>query len=431
MAVTVSIILPLYNSEDTLRRCVDSVLGQLYKDFELILVDDGSTDTSGAICDEYAKQDDRITVIHKENTGVSDSRNCALEEAKGQYVEFIDSDDWVTPECTDLMVRSLEDNDCDMVISDFYRVSGKRLSRKGNIEPGGKLDIEEFASFMMKAPADFYYGVLWNKLYKREIIEAHHLRMDRTIDWCEDFMFNLEYLLHVDQIYALRIPLYYYVKTKGSLSDPGMDLTKSIRMKSIVFEYYHNFYKSVFTEEDYEKNRLRVYRFLVDAARDGSVPPAVFPGSRKLGEERDSINEWAVSENGMLHDGYRDRKLLQYFLEPLEAKYDITVWDAKLLLCLSENPKYKNRKDLADISGIPRGQLTVSMQKLTVKEWIRTDTDGNIELTDDADQVLMDLIEAETDCERTKFAGFDREEIAEYVKLSSKIRDNIHEVLVR
>lgn len=91
-------------------------------------------------------------------------------------------------------------------------------------------------------------------------------------------------------MYALRVPVYYYVKTKGSLVSQGLSLTKTIKMKRMVFEYYHDFYKSVLTEEDYEKNRLYVYRFLLAAAGDGAVPLSIFPGAVRLGDERSSVN---------------------------------------------------------------------------------------------------------------------------------------------
>ncbi|MFQ9151370.1 MAG: hypothetical protein ACLR6B_07410 [Blautia sp.] len=136
---------------------------------------------------------------------------------------------------------------------------------------------------MMEKPADFYYGVLWNKLFRRELVEKYHLYMDTGISWCEDFMFNLEYIRQAERFYVLRSPVYYYVKTKGSLASQGMSLSKTIQMKRMVFEYYNSFYKHVLEEEEYEKNRLQVYRFLVDAARDGIVPPVIFPGSVRLG----------------------------------------------------------------------------------------------------------------------------------------------------
>ena len=209
MRPMVSIIVPIYNAEQYLRRCVDSILNQEYTDYELLLVNDGSTDASGDICEEYGDRDPRVIVIQKENTGVSDSRNRALDRARGKYLQFLDSDDWITPDATRLFVRAAEEYGCDMVISDFYRVVGERLSPKGDIEEEGVLTREEFAAHMMENPADFYYGVLWNKLYRRDIVEEHKLRMDTDISWCEDFMFNLEYIRYAKVFYALHAPIYY------------------------------------------------------------------------------------------------------------------------------------------------------------------------------------------------------------------------------
>lgn len=104
--------------------------------------------------------------------------------------------------------------------------------------------------------------MLWNKLYRRDIVEEHKLRMDTDISWCEDFMFNLEYIRYAKVFYALHAPIYYYVKRKGSLASQGINISKTVKMKLNVFEYYNNFYKHVLEEEDYEKNRLQVYRFL-------------------------------------------------------------------------------------------------------------------------------------------------------------------------
>ena len=208
MAPTVSIIVPVYNAEKTIGRCVDSILGQQYTDFELLLVDDGSRDGSGAICDSYALADSRVQVIHKENTGVSDTRNIGISRARGVYLQFLDSDDWITPDATKLLVEAAGEHNCDLVISDFYRVVGERVSRKGDIDEDRVLTREEYAAHMMEQPADFYYGVLWNKLYRRDIVESHRLRMDPELSWCEDFMFNLEYIRHAQRFYALQVPIY-------------------------------------------------------------------------------------------------------------------------------------------------------------------------------------------------------------------------------
>lgn len=431
---TVSIIVPIYNAERTIRRCIDSILDQEYKDFELLLVDDGSKDSSGSICDKYASSDSRILVIHKDNSGVSDSRNIALDMARGTYLQFLDSDDWITPNATGLLVEVAERYHCDMVISDFYRVVGERVSHKGDIEDDCVLTQEEFAAHMLENPADFYYGVLWNKLFRREIVEKYHLRMNTDISWCEDFMFNLEYIRHADVFYALQVPIYYYVKTKGSLASQGMSITKTIKMKLMVFEYYNNFYKHVMDEEYYEKNRLQVYRFLIDAANDGVVPPAILPGSKKLGEERSRISEDALTGEGFLMDEYRERKLLDYYLEPIAIKNDLSLRDIRLLLCLSQPHHSNNRRELADFAGITVRALTLSLQRLSAKGLLKVENKRSTkQLTvlflPAALRLLSEIAAAQSNYDQARFAGFSEEELIQYAYFTEKMKQNIQKIL--
>ena len=462
MRPMVSIIVPIYNAENYLRRCVDSILNQEYTDFELLLVNDGSTDASGDICEEYGDQDPRVIVIQKENTGVSDSRNRALDRARGKYLQFLDSDDWITPDATRLFVRAAEEYGCDMVISDFYRVVGERLSTKGDIEEEGVLTREEFAAHMMENPADFYYGVLWNKLYRRDIVEEHNLRMDTDINWCEDFMFNLEYIRYAKVFYALHAPIYYYVKRKGSLASQGINISKTVKMKLNVFEYYNNFYKHVLEEEDYEKNRLQVYRFFIDAAGDGTVPPSILPGSKKLGDERVFVNTEILQAEGPAGEDYRKRKLLEHYLEPVALKGDLKVMDVRLLLCLCEKHEWDSRRELADFAGISRTNLTSGLQRLTMKGFLkveevkepkpskkdkttgknkmktaemaetkRKERGGRIAATilPAADAIMKELKMAQRDYDAARFAGFTEEELIQYADLSEKIKENTKNIL--
>ena len=462
MRPMVSIVVPIYNAEQYLRRCVDSILNQEYTDFELLLVNDGSTDASGDICEEYGDQDPRVIVIQKENTGVSDSRNRALDRARGKYLQFLDSDDWITPDATRLFVRAAEEYGCDMVISDFYRVVGERLSTKGDIEEEGVLTREEFAAHMMENPADFYYGVLWNKLYRRDIVEEHNLRMDTDISWCEDFMFNLEYIRYAKVFYALHAPIYYYVKRKGSLASQGINISKTVKMKLNVFEYYNNFYKHVLEEEDYEKNRLQVYRFFIDAAGDGTVPPSILPGSKKLGDERVFVNTEILQAEGLAGEDYRKRKLLEHYLEPVALKGDLKVMDVRLLLCLCEKHEWDSRRELADFAGITRTNLTSGLQRLTMKGFLkveevkepkpskkdkttgknktktaemaetkRKERGGRIAATilPAADAIMKELKMAQRDYDAARFAGFTEEELIQYADLSEKIKENTKNIL--
>lgn len=438
MAAMVSIIVPVYNAEKTIRRCIDSILNQEYTDFELLLVDDGSQDSSGSILDEYAAADNRVHVLHKENTGVSDTRNQAISMATGTYLQFLDSDDWITPDATRLLVRAAEEEHCDLVISDFYRVVGTRVSHKGDIEEDGVLTREEYATHMMENPADFYYGVLWNKLYRRDIVEKYHLRMDPEISWCEDFMFNLEYIRRGERFLALQVPIYYYVKTKGSLANQNLTITNTIRMKLMVFEYYNRFYKAVLDEEEYEKSRLKVYKFLFDAAQDGAVPPAIMPGTKRLGDERTTVSDEVLESNGLLQNTFRDRMLLQYYLEPVALKYDISVPEARLMLYLNQAKEIGTRRELAELTNLSRTSLSLTLKKLVSRNLISMEeikvpkTKEKklvLEFLPESNRLLEDLVQAEQDCENVRLAGFTPEELEQYQVLSDKIKANIQNVL--
>lgn len=436
MNPTVSIIVPVYNAEACLRRCVESVLNQEYTDFELLLADDGSQDQSGAICDGFAAEDSRVRVFHKENSGVSDTRNLCIRQACGRYLQFLDADDWITSNATKLMVRAMEEHSCDLVISDFYRVVGEKVSPKGDIDEARVLSREEYAAHMMENPADYYYGVLWNKLYRREIVERHHLRMDPAISWCEDFMFNLEYIRRAETFFALQVPVYYYVKTKGSLCTQGISLSKTIQMKLTAFEYYNRFYKTVLDEAEYEKQRLKIYRFLIDAAEDG----AVHPMSKRLGSERVQVPSGALEGTGFLFDRFRERKLLDYYLEPAALKNNLTLPEVRLLLCLRQsNPS--TRKDLADFAGLSRSGLSMLLNRLEGKGLISVtesrDSKGKqggekrleIAFPSPANMVLEDLADVWEDFTSARFSGFSPEDRERYERLAGQVQENIRGVL--
>lgn len=429
--VTVSIIIPVYNAENTLRRCVDSVLNQEYSRFELILVDDGSRDSSGRICDEYAAKDERIKVIHKENTGVSDTRNIGIDAAEGEFLQFVDADDWITADATKLMVREAVERNCELVITDFYRVVGKRASHKGSIKEDGEMSREELAEHMKDSPADFYYGVLWNKLFRKDIIMKYGIRMDAEVSWCEDFLFNLEYLLHINKAYVLTVPVYYYLKTEGSLVSQSMSMSHVIRTKLHVFEYYNNFYKNVYDEKDYSKKRLGLYRYLIDTAADGVIIPA-FSNAKKLGEERVPIVEEAVGGSGYLTDHYRNAKLLERYYQAIGLRYELTLNDIKVLAHLSQINIVRNKKELADYAGLAPSTVNRILQKLVRRKVVEviTHKDGlEIHILEDGEPIFKELQNAFSDYDRVRFQGFTEDEIGKYLQFQGRIEENLSRVL--
>ena len=423
MGPAVSIIVPVYNAEGALRRCIESILRQSCADFELLLVDDGSRDSSGAICDEYAAKDARVRVFHKENGGVSAARNLALDHAQGKYIQFLDSDDWVVPDATLLFLRAAEEHEADMVISDFYRVVGERVSVKGDIEEDRVLSRTEYAEHMMANPADFYYGVLWNKLYRRDILCAHRIRMDEDISWCEDFLFNLEYIRCAQRFYALNVPLYYYVKTKGSLASQ-ISISKTVRMKLSMFEYYNRLYQEIFDEEEYEKHRLKVYRFLLDAAGDGAVPPL----SLKLGAERVQVEPQTLSEEGILADAYRDRKLLERCVENAAMEQGLSIREALVLLALGKDGYTGRRRDLAALAGLNRSTLYHTLQQLGARGFVRLSQES-VAVLPPAREPLAALEKSLADYKALRFADFTPEETEQYKTLHRRVKQNVRRAL--
>ena len=261
----VSIIVPVYNGEKTIERCLRSIQNQSYSNIEVLVVNDGSSDHTERIIRKYAQRDSRFRYIEKENSGVSDSRNVAMAEAKGDYFQFVDGDDWLVKQATEEFVNTALTYGCDMVISDFYRVCGRRIYTKGHIDAGPVITRMKYAEYMMEAPANFYYGVLWNKFFRADIIRTFALKCSLQLDWCEDFQFNLEYLQYVGKVGVIRKPLYYYVKTKGSLVDTQVNFQQSIRTKRILFDHYRDLYKAI---DLYEENKLRIQMFYLFFAHD-------------------------------------------------------------------------------------------------------------------------------------------------------------------
>ena len=261
----VSIIVPIYNGEKSIERCLRSIQNQSYQNIEVLVVNDGSTDHTDRVIRRYAEGDKRFHYIKKENSGVSHSRNLAMQKAQGEYFQFVDGDDWLVKNATEEFVKTALQYDCDMVICDYYRVRGRTIMERGDIDAGTVITRSKYAEYMMKAPANFYYGVLWNKFFRADIIRTFGITCSTELNWCEDFQFNLEYLQYVGKVGVLKKSLYYYVKTKGSLVDTQVNFQQSIRTKRILFDYYKELYKAI---DLYEENKLRIQMFYLSFAHD-------------------------------------------------------------------------------------------------------------------------------------------------------------------
>ena len=203
-APKVSVIVPVYKAEKYLRKCVDSILAQTFRDFEVILVDDGSPDGSGAICDEYAKKDPRVRVFHKENGGVSSARQCGLDHARGEYTIHADPDDWVEPNMLEELYTKAKADDADMVICDFY-VNDSRGQRYVRQRPSA-LDHETVLRELFQQ----LHGSCWNKLVRRACYDSYNVVFPTKISFCEDLYVNSAILKYPIKVTYIPKAFYHY-----------------------------------------------------------------------------------------------------------------------------------------------------------------------------------------------------------------------------
>lgn len=200
----VSVIVPIYKAEVYLHRCVDSLLSQTFQDYEILLVDDGSPDRSGEICDEYAKKDSRVRVFHKENGGVSSARQCGIDNARGEYTIHADPDDWVEPEMLDELYKKAKEDDADMVICDFY-VERRENTKYVKQEPSS-LNHE----VVLRELFQQLHGSCWNKLVRRACYKEYGVAFPKDLNYCEDFIVCVSLLNRAIKISYLHGAYYHY-----------------------------------------------------------------------------------------------------------------------------------------------------------------------------------------------------------------------------
>lgn len=281
----VSVIVPIYNAKDHIARCVESIRRQTYRNLQILLLNDGSQDVSLEVCRMFAQVDGRITLIDKENSGVSATRNLGMRAARGAYLQFVDADDTLQPYATELLVQRARDSGADMVIAHYNRVEPPRERERDraprrveDADPGfdprtrvqtfgflmeGPLTKAEFAYGLMQEPASFYYGVMWNKLYRAEIVRAHpDVVCSEDLDYSEDFYFNLSFIRYAERFYALSTPIYNYVQNPQSLVH-NLNPMKVLTTRWELSAYYKDLYRQLGL---YEENRIRLNKYFFGVA---------------------------------------------------------------------------------------------------------------------------------------------------------------------
>lgn len=263
----ISIIVPIYNVSKYLDRCMDTILNQTYKNLEIIMVDDESPDDCGKKCDEYAKKDDRIVVIHKKNAGLGMARNSGLEIAKGQYVGFVDSDDYVSKDMFEKLYETLKKNNADTCFGRYYDVDSNGNARdakeyyKRNLYQGNQVKelILAMIGSLPEAPGDVEIGMsVWKSLYSMELIKKYNLRFPSEREFIsEDIVFHMEYLQKAQVVVVCDNFGYYYC-------DNGASLTKSYKTdrfekEKILYLKEQDELRKIFKEEEFEQRLYKAF----------------------------------------------------------------------------------------------------------------------------------------------------------------------------
>lgn len=278
----ISFIVPVYNVEKYLKRCLDSILKQTNQDFEIILIDDGSTDSSGKVCDMYAEMDARIVVIHQINSGVSTARNEGLKVASGEYIGFIDGDDWIEPTFVEKIMKiQLNYQQCEAIAFGYYIdyiENSYTLERKfQSTEFFENFDIGNAIERMERSGM---FNSVWNKMYSNKLIKKYGISFEKSMDNGEDLIFNCEYFQHISQCVLCEPILYHYIRQgedtltkkynpnlyeKIQLCDKArVNLYKALNMNSDryqiqLYRYYFSYITSC-VYNNYAKNNGLSYR---------------------------------------------------------------------------------------------------------------------------------------------------------------------------
>ncbi len=232
MEIYISIIVPVYNVEKYLERCIESILEQTFKNFELVLINDGSTDNSGKICDEYANRDNRIRVIHKKNEGVSVARNIGIETAKGKYIMFVDSDDWLDIDMVEYLYNMINQSNYDISVCRYSLYKNGKVSNR--IEKEEHIEIYNNNDDIMRefvSKNKFLFSPV-NKLYKKSLFIENDIRFSNYIKYSEDALLNYHIFSNINKLIYSNMSKYNYNmhsnSTVTNINEKRLDILKAM-----------------------------------------------------------------------------------------------------------------------------------------------------------------------------------------------------------
>lgn len=233
----ISIIIPAYNAEDCLQRCMESILSQGDGVLEIILVDDGSKDSTPDLCDGYVAMNPKVRCIHKKNGGVSSARNAGLAEARGTYVMFVDSDDALSAGAVSELMSLIKENEPDFILGSYNIYTNDVYDRLCNAGSGCHQSVNDFLEEKLGADGELFRSP-WAKVYKLSLIRDNELKFNESLSYAEDKLFVYGFLSHIKSAAAVEYPVYEYYRRSGSLSWGGTDVRRASQIYDMLPEYF-------------------------------------------------------------------------------------------------------------------------------------------------------------------------------------------------
>lgn len=304
-----SVVIPVYQAADALERCVSSWLCQTVGDLEIILVDDGSTDGSGRMCDELAARDGRILVVHQENAGVSAARNTGIRAASGEFLIFTDSDDYVEPCCLEKMAAAQREADSDLVLCGFHHIyDGADIPKRPEVS--GTWEMDAFAEPFLDLYEKSYLNMPWNKLFRREWLGE----FDTGLSLGEDLLFNLAYLRKCRKVTVLPETLCFYIQEEQKTTLSSRRRKDRLELAKLVCRETERFYEERWGSRPDSRIFTRYMNEILDECEK-------LPSDRqmRLGEKLEYIrmcarDPWVSARGSQARLKLADYRILWFFL---------------------------------------------------------------------------------------------------------------------
>lgn len=281
MGELISIIVPVYNVENYLAECIESIIRQTHRNLEIILVDDGSTDQSGSICETYKEKDSRIVVIHKQNEGLSEARNNGMDIAKGEYIAFVDSDDFIHLKMYEFLLQAIKDQDADVSSCGYlaFQDGTKPEDTVGNVNSYSFQKVENRIQYLHNFLSGDFEHYVWKALYKKDFIQKIRFEKGKRV---EDIMFSAKMSTYLSKMVVIKDKLYYYRIRNGSImhNNPEIYLEWIAALEHNI-EYFKTCEDSEFVKKYIEFALSAILTLRVECSLRGNWSPKVHKESYK------------------------------------------------------------------------------------------------------------------------------------------------------